>query len=56
MIIKDKKFNKFFFIAFFFVITFLILLVNINKKLIQKEFYYLIDIVDTNLHKVTSFT
>lgn len=56
MILKQKKLNYKILIIFFLIFIFLFLFVNSNKKLIQKEFYYLVDTIDANLNKITSFT
>jgi len=55
MYTKKYTFRKNFLTIFFIFISFFIILLNLNKKLIQKEIFYFVDILDTQFHKVSTF-
>jgi hypothetical protein len=55
MYTKKKIFKNNILIIFIIFISLFTILLNTNKKLIQKEIFHFIDIVDTHLYKVTTF-
>ena len=55
MYTKKKIFKNNILIVFIIFISLFAILLNTNKKLIQKEIFHFIDIIDTHLYKVTTF-
>ena len=55
MHIKRKKINSKIIIIFSIFLSIFFIYLNTNKKLIRKEFFYIIDILDSKLEKVTTF-
>ena len=55
MYTKKKNFKNNILIIFLIFVSLFAVLLNTNKKLIQKEIFHFIDIVDTHLYKVTTF-
>ena len=55
MYLKRKKFRFSFLLIFLISVSIFFVVLNTNKKLIQKELFYFIDILDSKLDKTTTF-
>ena len=55
MYIKRKKIDLKIIIIFSIFLSLFFVYLNSNKKLIRKEFFYIIDTLDSKLEKVTTF-
>lgn len=55
MYIKRKKINRNIIIIFTIFVSIFFVFLNSNKKLVRKEFFYVVDLIDSNLHKTTTF-
>ena len=56
MYLKRKKFRLKILIVFLLFLSLFFIFLNSNKKLFQKEFFYLVDVLDSNLSKTTTFS
>ncbi len=55
MYLKRKKFRFSILVIFLIFISAFFVVLNTNKKLIQKELFYFVDILDSKLYKITTF-